>query len=157
MAQRLPTLVAALVISTLGVAILPACRPKPKVSPIQVRVFRDLEAPNADQLDHRILEFQATNPHLSHGVPIVVQSIQVQPYQSSLTHVDQDFVPELVILNSAKDAQGNPTLSAELAHATNVCAAFKQCPAEVPAFVPSKVTGPRAEAAGQFLAFLQKP
>jgi len=36
----------------------------------------------------------------------------------------------------------------------NVCAAMEACPAEVPAVVPSKLQGDRAEAANKFVQFL---
>ncbi len=144
-------------VGLLGLAVIPGCRLKPKAKPVTVRIFRDLSSPYGNQLDHRILEFQQRNPHTPSGAPIRVESFNVPNYESFLRdHVDQDTTPEVVILDSPKDASTNPKVQAELGKAVNICAAVKACPDEVPAFVPTTITGLRAEAANQFLAFLLK-
>ncbi len=151
-------ILATLVLAVLGVAFFPACRPKPKAQPVTVRIFRDLSSPYSNELDHRLLEFQVTNPHLSQGSPIIVETYQAANYPGTLKdHLDRDLTTEIVILNSPDDAESNPAVQAELANSVNICAAVKACPAVVPAFVPASLTGPRAEAGKQLLAFLQKP
>ena len=73
--------------------------------------------------------------------------------QSALNHLDDPTV-DIVILDSPKQALDYPALQPEMSHAVNVCAAMEACPAEVPALVPSKVQGDRAEAANKFVQFL---
>ncbi len=139
-------------------AFLPGCHPKTKAKPVQIRIFRDLNSPYAHELDHRILEFQQTNPRLGDGASILVETVPGDNYQSSLqNHLGRDLTTDVVILNSPQDAATIPALQAELAHAANICAAVRACPAEVPAFVPAKLAGTAAEASNKFLAFLQKP
>jgi hypothetical protein len=141
----------------LGLAILPACRPKAKMKPVTVRIFRDLRSPYANQLDRRLLEFQATNPHVSDGSPIVLDTFEEAQYKATLqNHIDRDMTAEIVVLNSPEDAASNPAVQAELANSVNICASVKACPTVVPAFVPSSLTGAPAEAGKQLLAFLQK-
>jgi hypothetical protein len=132
---------------------MPACRPKQKPQAITVRIFRDLNSPYAQQLDHRILEFQASNPRLLNGALVQVGSLNIANYKSAVNNLDDPSV-EIVILNSPADAASFPALQAELPHAVNVCAAVQACPAEVPALVPSKLEGQRAEAANKFVQFL---
>jgi hypothetical protein len=136
-----------------AVSWLPACKTRTKASPVTVRIFRDLNSPYAQQLDHRILEFQGTNPRLSNGAAVQVGSLNIADYKSAVTNMDDPTV-EIVILNSPTDALNFPALQPELPHAVNVCAAVQACPAEVPALVPSKVSGDRAEAANKFVQFL---
>jgi len=131
------------------------CHPQPKPQPVVVQVLRDLHSRYAIELDHRILEFQASNPRLPSGTPIVLKTFDDMDYDDALkTHFDKDLRVDAVILNEPADAAKNPAISANLAHAVNICAAAKACPADVPAFVPSSATGAPAEAAQVFLTAL---
>ena len=133
------------------------CHPKPKPEAVVVHVFRDLHSPYAHELDHRILEFQASNPRLPSGAPIVIKTFDDMYYDTALkAHFDRDLRVEVVILNAATDATANPAIAANLAHAVDICAAAKSCPTNVPAFVPSSATGPPAEAAVVFLNSLSQ-
>lgn len=134
-------------------AFAPGCKPKQKAQPVVVRIFRDLNSPYASELDRRILDFQASNPRLADGTLVQVGSLSTGNPQSAVNDMNDPLV-EIVILNSPADAASFPALQAELPHAVNVCAAVHACPAEVPALVPSKIEGHRAEAANQFVAFL---
>jgi hypothetical protein len=128
------------------------CHPQPKPPAVVVHVFRDLHSPYAFELDHRILEFQATNPKLPSGAPIVIKTFDDMDYDTALkSHFDKDLRVDAVILNEPGDAAQNPAIGANLAHAVNICAAAKACPADVPAFVPSSATGAQAQAAQVFL------
>jgi hypothetical protein len=144
----------------LGIAsltVILACRSKPKMQPVTVNIFRDLRSPYANELDHRLLEFQASNPHLAGGAPIVVKTLQSGQYSTEVQdHLGRDLSPDLVILNSSQDAASNPAVQAELPNSANICAAVKACPTVVPAFVPASLSGPSAAAGKQLLAFLQK-
>lgn len=132
---------------------MPGCKPRTKVEPVKVRIFRDLSSPYAPALDHRILDFQATNPRLANGAEVEVGSLSVADLRGAVSNMDQPEV-EIVILNSQADVAKFPALLGEMAHAINICAAVQACPADVPAFVPSKLQGERAEAANKFLQFL---
>jgi hypothetical protein len=145
--------------SLAGVSLLMGmgCHKESKPQPVVVRVFRDLRSPYGYELDHRILEFQLTNPRLPSGAPIVIKTFDDMDYDTALkSHFDRDLRVEVVILNTATDATGNPPLAANLAHATDICAAVKACPANVPAFVPSSATGAQAEAAQVFVKSLSQ-
>jgi hypothetical protein len=131
------------------------CQKQPKPQPVVVHVFRDLHSPYAYELDHRILEYQASNPRLASGAPIVINTFDEMDYQTALqSRFDKDLKVEVVILNTATDAAGNPPLAANLAHATDICSAVKACPTNVPAFVPSSTTGSSAEAGEKFISAL---
>lgn len=143
----------ALIVLSSAALVIPGCQPKQKPQPVIVRIFRDLNSPYARELDHRILEFQASNPRLANGGAIQVESFQSSDYQRAAKNLDEPEV-EVFVLNSPDDVKAFPALQAELGHAVNVCAAFKACPQNVPAFVPAKVSGERAEAANKFVAFL---
>jgi hypothetical protein len=133
------------------------CHPQPKPQPVVIHVFRDLHSPYAFELDHRILEFQATNPRLPSGAPIVIKTFDDMDYTDALKgHFDRDLRVEVVILNTATDAAQNPAVAANLAHAVDICAAAKACPTNVPAFVPSSATGASAEGAQIFLKALSQ-
>src|SRR5450631_3766355 len=85
------------------------CHPQPKPPAVVVHVFRDLHSPYAFELDHRILEFQATNPKLPSGAPIVIKTFDDMDYDTALTaHFDKELRVEVVILNEAADATKNP-------------------------------------------------
>jgi hypothetical protein len=150
MSHRWPYLA---VVSCLLLAL--GCK-KPAVhAPVVVHLFRDLYSPYAHELDHRILEFQASNPRLPSGAPIVVQTFDSIEYKVALAgNFERDVRPEAVILNSAADAAQNPFVSANMAHAVDICAAVKACPTNVPAFVSSTATGNSAAAAQIFLQAL---
>lgn len=131
------------------------CRMQPKPKPVVVHVFRDLHSPYGFELDHRILEFQLTNPRLASGAPIVINTFDEIDYKTGLqSRFDKDLKFEVVILNAATDATGNPVVTANLAHATNICSAVKACPSDVPAFVPSSAKGDGAEAGQKFIQAL---
>ena len=131
------------------------CHPQAKPQPVVVHVFRDLHSPYAFELDHRILEFQASNPRLASGAPIVIKTFDDLDYDTALkAHFDKDLRVEVVILNEPADANNNPAIAANMAHAVNICAAAKACPANVPAFVPSSATGAQAEGGDIFLKAL---
>jgi len=133
--------------------LLPGCKARPKAQPVTVRIFRDLTSPYASALDHRILDFQATNPRLSNGAVVQVGSLAIGDLQTAMNHLDEEPV-DIVILDSPGDAANYPALQGEMGHAVNVCAAMEACPADVPALVPSKLQGERAEAANKFVQYL---
>jgi len=140
----------------LGVALcvfLSGCKPPKRTELVEVRIFHNLPFPYDSELDHRILDFQATNPRLADGTPIEVGNLTLADLRSAVKDVNDPAV-EIVVLNSPADASNFPALQGELAHAINVCAAVGECPADVPAFVPSKLQGERAEAANKFVQFL---
>jgi hypothetical protein len=150
------TMAAVIVVAV--VACVSACKSRTKPAPVTVRIFRDLNSPYALELDRRILEFQGSNPRLSNGAAVQVGSLNIADYRgevskSAVSNMDDPTV-EIVILNSPQDALNFPALQGELPHAVNVCAAVQACPAEVPALVPSKLGGDRAEAANKFVQFL---
>jgi len=131
------------------------CKKPQKHEPVVVHLFRDLYSPYAHELDHRILEFQSTNPRLPSGATIVVKTYDDMDYKTALkSRFDKDIRVEVVILNDPADAAGNPQIMANLGHAVDICAAVKACPANVPAFVPSSARGDSAEAAQQFVQAL---
>lgn len=132
--------------------LLPGCKSRHKVQPISVRIYHDLSSPYGPALDHRILDFEATNPRLSNGAAVQVGSLTTG-IQSALNHMDDPAV-DIVILDSPTQALEYPALQPEMNHAVNVCAAMEACPADVPALVPSKLPEDRAEAANKFVQFL---
>jgi hypothetical protein len=133
--------------------LVPGCKPKTKVQPVSVKVFLDPSSPYAPALDHRILDFEATNPRLSNGALVLVGNLGLTNPQSAINNMEDPAV-EIVILNSPAEAVNYPAVVAEMPHAVNVCGAMEACPAEVPALVPSKLQGDRAEAANKFVQFL---
>jgi len=140
------------VVTVLSMFML-GCKPPKKVEPVTVRIFRDPASPYASELDRRILDFQATHPRLPNGSAVEVGSFSSSDLKGAVNNME-DPVVDIVILNSPADVINFPALQNELAHAVNVCAAVQACPATVPAFVPSKLQGPRADAANQFVQFL---
>lgn len=133
------------------------CHPQAKPSAVTVHVFRDLHSQYAYELDHRILEFQASNPRLASGGPIVIKTFDELDYDYDTAlkaRFDKELRVDVVILNEAADASKNPAIAANLAHAVNICAAVKACPANVPAFVPSSATGAPAEGGEIFIKAL---
>lgn len=150
MCRRLPYLIVAF-----GLAVTIGCK-KPQIQePVVVHLFRDLYSPYAHEIDHRILEFQSTNPRLPSGAPIVVKTYDDMDYKTALkSRFDKDIRVEAVILNDPADAADNPAIQANLSHAVDIFAAVKACPTNVPAFVPSSATGESAAAAQQFVQAL---
>lgn len=131
------------------------CHRDAKPSAVTVHVFRDLHSQYAYQLDHRILEFQASNPRLASGAPIVIKTFDEMDYDAALrARFDKELRVDVVILNEVADAAKNPAIAANLDHAVNICAAVKACPANVPAFIPSSSTGAPAEGGAIFLKAL---
>ena len=133
--------------------LLPGCKARNKVQPVSVRIYHDLSSPYGPALDHRILDFAASNPRLSNGAAVQVGSLATSGLQAALKHMDDPGV-DIVILDSPTQALDYPALQQEMSHAVNVCAALEACPAEVPAVIPSSVQGERAEAANKFVQFL---
>lgn len=133
--------------------LLAGCKARPRVQPVSVRIYHDLSSPYGPALDHRILDFEATNPRLANGAVVQVGSLGMTDLQTALSHVDDPTV-DIVILDSPMQALDYPALQPDMSHAVNVCAAMEACPAYIPAVVPSKVQGDRAEAANKFVQFL---
>jgi hypothetical protein len=147
----LAVLLASLIL-TLG-----GCKIKQRPKPVIVRVLSNLASPYGHELDHRILEFQTSNPRTLSGRPIIVQTVEIGDYKDMLEkHVGRDTTVDLIILDSPQDALLNPGVQAQMMHAVNICAALKACPAEVPALIPSGIEGDRLEAAQKFEDALQK-
>lgn len=142
-----------LVLLSAACIAIPACKARPRVQHIAVHIYRELSSPYAQQIDYRMLEFQATNPRLSNGWPIQLDSVSVGETSAILNNMEDPAV-DVVILDSPLDAGRFTSLQGEMGHAVNVCAAVLACPAEVPALVPSKLAGQRAEAANKFLQYL---
>jgi hypothetical protein len=135
--------------------VVPACK-KPRIhQPVVVHIFRDLYSPYAHEIDHRILQFQASNPRLPSGAPIVVETMHEVDYKEALKGDFNKVVRvEAVILNNASDVGNDPALVADLDHAINICSAVKACPAVVPAFVVGTSSGDQAAAAQVFVNYL---
>jgi len=140
---------------SLLIALLGGCKPRPKTA-VVVHVLRNLSSPYGSEMDHRILDFQGSNPRLSSGQAIVVQS-ETGDYKDMLQK--QSSASEgvqLIVLDSPDDAQTNPALQNSLTHAVNICAGVKACPANIPAIIPPQISGREREAAKAFQDFLQK-
>lgn len=54
--------------------------------------------------------------------------------------IGKELLPDLIVLNSPADAAINPIIQREATHAVNICAAVRNCPVVVPAFIPSWVS-----------------
>ena len=129
-------------------------RPKPKQ--ISVSVLCNLKSPYGHELDHRILDFQTSDPRTASGRPISVRLVEIGDYKDMLEkHIGKDINVQMVILDAPEDAALNPGIQADMAHAVNICAALKACPAVVPAVIPSSVGGEELEAAQKFQQALQ--
>lgn len=118
-----------------------------------MRIFSDLSADHALALDHRILDFATTNPRLPNGAAVQVGNVSISELPNAVKNLDDPSV-DIVILDSPLDATKYPAVMAEMGHAVNVCAGMQACPADVPAVVPSKLSGARAEAANRFVQYL---
>ena len=74
------------VLAILVFAGLSGCKqPKAKNTPALVRVARNLSSPYGSEMDHRIVEFQISNPRLPSGKPIVIQTVE-SDYHDLLQH-----------------------------------------------------------------------
>jgi len=137
--------------------LVSGCKKPTVQQPVVVHLFRDLYSPYAHEIDHRILEFQSSNPRLPSGAPIVVQTYNDIEYNTALKgNFERDVKVEVVILNAAADAVDSPVVADNMAHAVDICAAVKACPANVPAFVLSSATGDQAAAGQVFLNSLSQ-
>jgi hypothetical protein len=121
-----------------------------------VHVLRNLNSIYGSELDRRLLEFQGSNPRLSNGQLVVIQSAtgdykdMLQKQTSSSDNVD------FIILDSPDDANSNPALQIAMTKAVNICAGLKACPANIPSIVPPQIKGNQQEAALLFQNALQK-
>jgi len=156
MAQTYRVAVTALLIP--AVLILGGCKYlKPKPKPVTVNLLCNLTSPYGHELDHRILDFQTSNPRTDSGRPIVVRPVEIGDYKDMLQkHIGQDITVQMVILDAPEDAALNPGIQADMAHAVNVCAALRACPANVPSLIPSGTIGDELDAAQKFQQALQK-
>jgi len=155
MTQRLGIALAILLIPALSP--LNACKMKPKPKPVIVSVLTNLSSPYGHELDHRIIEFQTSNPRTNSGRPIVIRPVEIGDYKDMLTkHVGNDLTVQMVILDAPEDADLNPHIQADMARAVDVCAALRACPAKVPALIPSGTAGDELEAAQKFEQALEK-
>src|SRR5271165_5337136 len=146
-----------LILLALLFIVVPGCKPRAKSQPVYVRVLSNLASPYGHELDHRLLDFQTSNPRTADGRQIVVQLVEIGDYKDLLEkHIGRDTTVEMVILDSPEDAALNSGVQADMAHAVNICAAVKACPENVPALIPSGTEGERLEAAQKFEEFLLK-
>jgi len=137
------------------IALLSGCKSKPK-QPVVVHVLRNLRSPYGVEMDHRILDYQGSNPTLSSGQLIVIQS-ETGDYKEMLQkQTSSSEGVQLILLDSPDDAQANSALQVAMPHAVNICAGVKACPANVPAVIPPQVTGANRDAAQAFEDYLQK-
>ena len=153
MAQRLRFAQAILLL--LSFTLLIGCKPKPK-TPVVVHVLRNLNSVYGSELDRRLLEFQGSNPRLSDGQPIIIQS-ETGDYKDMLqkqTSISDNV--DFIILDSADDVKSNPALQIAITKAVNICAGLKACPADVPSIVPPQIKGNQQEAAVAFQNALLK-
>ena len=140
----------------LAVALLCGCKHRARPKAVVVHVLRNLASPYGSDMDRRILEYQGDNPKLPSGQPIVIES-ETDDYQQMLDKQNTaNLHVDVIVLDSADDVKANPTLQAELPKATNVCAGLQACPTNIPAIIPSQITGAEREAAQSFVDFLQK-
>jgi len=137
-------------------ALLGACKPKPKNPTVVVRVVRDLRSVYGSELDRRILEFQGSNPRLPSGQAVVVSS-DLGDYKDMLQkQTGSSEGADVIILDAPEDAAASPTLQIALPSAANICAGVKACPTNVPAIIPSQIGGNYRQAAQMFVDYLQK-
>ena len=156
MAQKSRFALAILLIAT--VFLYSGCKLfKPRPKPVVVSVLCNLKSPYGNEFDHRILDFQTSNPRTSSGRPIIIRPVEIGDYKDMLEkHIGRDINVQMVILDAPEDAALNPNVQADMAHAVNICAALKACPANVPALIPSGTSGDELEAAQKFQDALQK-
>ncbi len=136
--------------------LLVACKPRHKSAAVVVHLLRNLNSPNGSELDRRILDYQGSNPRLSSGQPITVQSETGDYKQLLEKQTDSNQDVDLIVLDSPDDAKDYPVLLAQLNNAVNVCAGLKSCPTAAPSIIPSQIGGEAREAAQNFQSFLTK-
>ncbi|HSY13974.1 MAG TPA: hypothetical protein VK976_17415 [Verrucomicrobiae bacterium] len=136
--------------------LLVACKPRHKSSAIVVHLLRNLNSPYGSDLDRRILDYQGSNPRLSSGQPITVESDTGDYKQMLEKQTSSNTDVDLIVLDSADDAKSNPALLVQLPSAVNVCAGLKACPTAIPSIIPSQIGGDDREAAQSFQNFLSK-
>ncbi len=135
--------------------LLDGCKARPK--PVIVSVLTNLASPYGHELDHRIIEFQTSNPRTRSGRPIIIRPVEIGDYKDMLArHIGNDITVQMVILDAPEDAELNPHIQAQMAHATNICAALRACPADVPLLIPSETEGEELEGAQIFARALEK-
>ena len=123
------------------------CRTK---QPVVVHVYRDRESSTGQELERRFYELSAEKLRLSSGREIVVATVEASDYKQMLRNrIGNELLPELIVLNSPADSAVNPIIERESAHAVNICAAVRACPAVVPAFIPSWVANSQEREAAQ--------
>ena len=154
MVQRLRFAQALLLL--LPFTLLCGCKPRPKSSAVMVHLLRNLNSPYGSELDRRILDFQGSNPRTKSGLPIVIES-ETGDFKEMLDkQTSSNEQIDLIILDSPDDVKSNAALQIAAAHAVNVCAGLKACPADIPAIIPPQISGDHQEAAQTFQVFLQK-
>lgn len=136
--------------------LLLGCKPRHKSTTVVVHLLRNLNSPYGTELDHRILDFQGTEPRLKSGAPIMVEGSTEDFKQMLDKQAGSNNGIDLIVLDSVDDAKDNPVLTSQLNNAVNVCAGLKACPTNIPAIIPSQVQGEDREAAEDFRNFLQK-
>jgi hypothetical protein len=144
-------------LAVLLIVVFAGCKPRPKSKAVYVRVLSNLASPYGHELDHRILDFQTSNPRTRSGRPIVVQTVEIGDYKDMLErHIGKDTTVDLIILDSPDDAAMSVAVQADMPRAVNICVALKVCPTNVPALIPSGTEGEQLEGAQKFEDFLQK-
>jgi hypothetical protein len=127
-----------------------SCRRHEMNSPVVVHIYRDRNGSIEPWLWQEIREFQEAGVRTASGRAIILATYEPADYLKTLGEVGIALKPDLVVLNSASEADTNPALKAELNGARRLCATAGGCPA----FVPSWASGEGREAAQRFLAFL---
>ena len=140
----------------LPATLLLGCSPKRKSSTVVVHLLRNLSSTNGSELDRRILDFQGSDPRLKTGQPIMVESETGDYHQLLDKQTNSNTDVDLIVLDSPDDAKSNAAVMSQMASAVNVCAGLKACPTNIPAIIPTQITGDNREAAEDFRNFLQK-
>lgn len=136
--------------------LLNGCKAHSKPVPVVIHVLRNLNSIYGVEFDRRLLDFQGSNPKLSSGRPVVVQTATGDFKDTLQRQTDTSKNYDLIILDSPDDANLSPAVQADMSRAVNICAGLKACPANVPAIIPPQITGPTQEAALLFQNALQK-
>ncbi len=146
----------AVLLLLLPALLLCGCKPRHNSQPVILHVLRNLHSPYGSEMDRRILDFQGSNPHAISGQPILIESStgDFKDLLQKQTGSSDNY--DLIILDSPEDAGSNLELQKDLPRAVNVCAGLKACPANIPAIIPSQITGEHLEAAKMFQDALQK-
>jgi hypothetical protein len=136
--------------------LLLGCKPRHRSTTVVVHLLRNLNSAYGTELDHRILDFQSTDPKLQSGAPVMVESSTGDFKQMLEKQTASSDDIDVIVLDAADDAKSNPVVMSQLNSAVNVCAGLKACPTNIPAIIPSQVGGEEREAAQAFVKFLQK-